>query len=284
MSINEQSGDVSLVDMFVVILRAKRLFLGVFCFIVLLGIVYAIFHRPTYEFSRTLYLASYISNGKTEYVDNATAVAGRIKNISIPSFVAHYNAAHTSNRVSVDELDIKILANKSTAGLVYISTKGHDNKRSIFNAFNKYMLAEVNHTEKPLLRNVKESAEANLKSMQQEISRLDTLLNAASSISSSNSNETSGNEQLLRELYASSLNAGNGQNMLIVLQEKVQSYKSILSTLTQSHFVDDIISIKNNMINAQFILILSIILGLVLALFCVYLHCFWQQVQQRKSH
>lgn len=117
-----QEDEIDLVDLGVSLWRQKRLILGVFMLVFLLGIVAALLHGRTYDYSAVVEIGSYTTpKGDVVPIEDAASALATMKDAYLPNAIQEYVRDH--KKVSPRQIKIKATSPKDS-DVIHLVAKG----------------------------------------------------------------------------------------------------------------------------------------------------------------
>jgi hypothetical protein len=257
---NYPEDEISLYELWNVIVKRKILFYLVFVVIFITGILIALLSPKHYQYTQGIKIASYYDDGKTVTLQNPKAIASKITALYLPTILNQYNIK-----------DADISTNDLGDSVVVLSAKGLLQNKAAYSEIFKAILARLGKEEKHSLQAIKNSFTNQLARLNKE------------SESQINFNQTLAKKRKinLQDLALQHVILNQKQENYADLAANIAQVQRNLNTLHTSHFISTMIrSAEPVRISKLALVVLFIIAAFILALFAVFIAEFFAKARQ----
>ena len=124
----QQEDEISLVDLWLTLVKQKKIIFRVLLAFVVLGGLYAVFKPEKYIFSTTVQIGTLISGDKEAAIESADNALTKIKSAYIPFILSQYYDKHPENK---DQYKIEASVPKGSE-MIVIESKGRASEEPVF--------------------------------------------------------------------------------------------------------------------------------------------------------
>lgn len=261
---------MTLRDIFLALVRRKKIFWMVYVFILLVTGVAMVIHHQSKAFSMFVQPASYEHDGNSRYVSSLSDVASELQQITLPKVLDQYNEQHdttiTARSISITAPeDSSKTASASTATLLppYIrfSSKGHALDQAAYQNIFFQLIKAMQQHEAPHIKALKAAWQQSLDLNKQQQQHTQALIKEFLQQATGVAGRYTENNPLVQLSGLVSILNGLQQNALGLNEQ--------LSSLQTAKNVNDLsVMPVNSFLHNPFVsILLGIVLGFVVAFF-----------------
>lgn len=251
--------ELSLVDMFHIFLKRKKLFLVNFLFFLCLGMLYNfLFYTPKYRYSAYIQLGSYVERGKMVVFQKSSNLGVLLQNVYIPRFIESYR----KNRPTTPHFSINYDLNNLTRNLLVLDIVAPKMDQKTYQDLLRSFVSMIGNLEENQFQQISQQFKKHLQVLKEQVGYLQRM--QSSFIQSDN-------------LYEKNLVL---QNAILVgiLSEKVAILGNSFNSLQKTHLVPDVpVSIKIADPSRAVLVVFMLFAAVFVAMFLVLLIEFFDQ-------
>ncbi len=250
--------EISLYDLWNVIVKHKKLFYFVFAIIFIAGFLVALLKAPVYQYSQAIKLAGYYDDGRNVALQDNKSMAMKISALYLPSVLRKYKAINDNN----------FSANDIGDDVVQLSVKGTEKNKAAYTGIFASILKQVEGEERSSLRIIKNSFNNQLTLLNKELASQDIF----------NKTLVEKRKSDLRDIIIA-----QQQDNYANLAANVAHVQRNLESLQDSHFISNMMRSKKPVgIAKHVLLVLFIMLAFMAAFFAVFVVEFFAKVKEQR--
>jgi uncharacterized integral membrane protein len=263
--------EISLFDIWRILVKHKITFWVVFFIIFLLGILFVFYAQKNYDFTQVVTVANYTDeSGRGMPVKSIDYISKKITATFLPKAVANYNTAH---KAQIDARSINIVTAPLADTSISLSTKGMLAKQPFYAEVFANIISQLKAETNPIISYRKKELEAYSQTLEDIANK-----EAASDKETAAALSSNATESTAKFFMISAIQKQN--NLLAQVAEKIKDAKLKESSLYQTEASTDL-TVAAAGPSRSVLIILSAVIGLIFGFFAVFIKEFLVKFKQQ---
>ena len=156
--------EISLIDLWLIIVKHKKIFLYVFSAIVLIGLIAALVMPKKYSITSTIGIGQTVQDERVILLESPETVKAKLENALVPEILSRYE----DDEIRLQEFAVSIPKNSD---LVVLQTKVKDDEIELFSQILTEMTDAIEQDHERILRPIRSSIKASIQQRELELKR-----------------------------------------------------------------------------------------------------------------
>ncbi|MGZ8189886.1 MAG: Wzz/FepE/Etk N-terminal domain-containing protein [Methylococcaceae bacterium] len=241
----QEEDEISLVDIWLILIKQKKIIFRVLLAFVVLGSLYALLKPEIYTFSTTVQVGTLISGDKEAAIESADNALTKIKSAYIPFILSQHYDQHPENK---DQYKIEASVPKGSE-MIVIESKGRESEEPVFKQLIKTIVEKL-ITDHAGIIDVK------IRNMEVSIARAENVLAGSkdsAKLITANVQRLKQTDELLRrqlgekKVFLANLvknrsniqnNSASGAMNILLIDSEIQRYQKLIDDLEKHLIID----------------------------------------------